>query len=95
MQLLSKDKKAFVMARRLSLYSSQSQPQLPSSATAASGRDASPPEPAAAAAPGSATPTSRQRRSAARTRHAACAITHCWHPPTHTRTNPQPLWVKA
>jgi hypothetical protein len=52
LQLLSRDKKAFATARHLSLYSSQPQPQPPSRASAASGRDTSPPEPAAVAAPG-------------------------------------------
>ena len=72
LQLLSTDKKAFTTARRLGLSFSHSQSQPCSSASAAAGPAAAPAPPTADAAPVSAAPNARRRRSSARSaRHHA------------------------
>ena len=73
LRLLSTDKKAMTTARRLGLSFSQPHSHPPSRSTADGGAAAVPGKSAAAAAPESAKPNARQRRSAARSaqRHAA------------------------
>jgi hypothetical protein len=78
LQLLSTDKKALATARRLGFF--QQQPQPPGKASAAQAGSAASCPPGAGAAPASAGPNARKRKSAARSarRHASRRARNRW-----------------
>ena len=78
LQLLSTDKKALATARRLGFFSQQPQPQGRASAAQAGSAASCPP--GAGAAPASAGPNARKRKSAARSakRHASRRARNRW-----------------